>query len=84
MILAPGVMINACGLLLLGIGNKFSSVLNRIRVLNDEKRHLLLRAAEPDYSTSENQRFESICGSSMVCSSVRNGYEMRFLVILSA
>jgi len=60
LILAPGVMINACGLLLLGIGNKFSSVLNRIRILNDEKRRLQLRAGEPDYSTPENQRVESI------------------------
>jgi polyferredoxin len=60
LILAPGVMINACGLLLLSIGNKFSSVLNRIRILNDEKRRLIVRAAEPDYSTLENQRVESI------------------------
>jgi hypothetical protein len=60
LILAPGVMINACGLLLLGIGNKFSSVLNRIRVLNDEKRRLTLRAAEPDFSPLETQRVESI------------------------
>jgi hypothetical protein len=60
LILAPGVMINACGLLLLGINNKFSSVLNRIRGLNEEKRHLMLRAGGKDFSPLENQRLESV------------------------
>jgi hypothetical protein len=60
LILAPGVMINACGLLLLGINNKFSSVLNRIRGLNEEKRHLALRAGGEDFSPLENQRLASI------------------------
>lgn len=36
--LAPAVMISACGLLLLGISNKFSSINNRLRLLNDERR----------------------------------------------
>lgn len=36
--LAPGLMISACGLLLLGMSNKYSVVLNRIRVLDEEKR----------------------------------------------
>ena len=36
LILAPAVMINACGLLLLATSSKYSSVLNRIRLLNDE------------------------------------------------
>jgi hypothetical protein len=39
--LAPAVMINACGLLLLGISNKYSSMMNRIRLLNEEKRRYL-------------------------------------------
>lgn len=38
--LAPGVMISACGLLLLGMNNKYSLVVNRIRLLNEEKRKL--------------------------------------------
>jgi hypothetical protein len=59
-ILAPGVMINACGLLLLSINNKFSSVLNRIRGLNEEKRHLALRAGGKEFSPLENQRLESV------------------------
>lgn len=36
--LAPAVMISACGLLLLGINNKYSAIANRIRLLNDERR----------------------------------------------
>ncbi len=38
--LAPGLMISACGLLLLGMNNKYSLVVNRIRLLNEEKRLL--------------------------------------------
>jgi Protein of unknown function (DUF2721) len=36
--LAPGLMISACGLLLLGMNSKYSLVVNRIRLLNEEKR----------------------------------------------
>ena len=38
--LAPGIMISACGLLLLGMNNKYSTLVNRIRLLDDEKRKL--------------------------------------------
>ncbi|MCG8386900.1 MAG: DUF2721 domain-containing protein [Cytophagales bacterium] len=38
--LAPGIMISACGLLLLGMNNKYSLVVNRIRTLNNEFRQL--------------------------------------------
>jgi hypothetical protein len=41
--LAPAVMISACGLLLLGINNRYSSIANRIRLLNEERRRLLLK-----------------------------------------
>ena len=60
LILAPAVMISACGLLLLGISNKFSTILNRIRALNEEKRKLFLRAGEEQLQPVENQRLESI------------------------
>lgn len=60
LILAPGIMINACGLLLLSISNKFTSVLNRIRALTGEKRKLIFNAAEREYYPIENQRIESI------------------------
>ena len=38
--LAPGIMISACGLLVLGINNKYSLVINRVRLLEGEKRVL--------------------------------------------
>ena len=38
--LAPGLMISACGLLLLGMNNKYSLIVNRIRLLNEEKRRI--------------------------------------------
>ena len=58
--LAPGLMISACGLLLLGMNNKYSLVVNRIRLLNDEKRKVLTRYAASDETTSDNVRLESI------------------------
>lgn len=58
LILAPAVMINACGLLLLGTSNKYTTVLTRIRLLNDEKRKLFKRAAEKTFD--ETLRLESV------------------------
>ncbi len=58
--LAPGLMISACGLLLLGMNNKYSIVVNRIRVLNDEKRKLLVRIENSETALWDNVRFESI------------------------
>ena len=40
LMLAPGLMISACGLLLLGMNNKYSLVVNRIRLLNEERRKM--------------------------------------------
>jgi len=58
--LAPGLMISACGLLLLGMNNKYSLVVNRIRLLNEERRRVLGKAIERDFSYEENVRLESI------------------------
>ncbi|RPI73686.1 MAG: DUF2721 domain-containing protein [Ignavibacteriales bacterium] len=58
--LAPGVMISACGLLLLGMNNKYSLVVNRIRILNEEKRRFINKAADKEFSYEENIRLESI------------------------
>jgi hypothetical protein len=60
LMLAPGLMISACGLLLLGMNNKYSLVVNRIRILNEEKRKFVNKAAEKDFSYEENVRLESI------------------------
>ena len=59
LMISPAVMISACGLLLLGANNKYSSVLNRIRLINDEKRRLVLKAADRTFTPEENLRLES-------------------------
>lgn len=38
--LVPGLMVSACGLLLLGMNNKYSMIVNRIRLLNQEDRSI--------------------------------------------
>jgi hypothetical protein len=60
LMLAPAVMINACGLLLLGINNKYSLVVSRIRLLNEEKRRLMIKMGEKAPTTDDNVRLESI------------------------
>lgn len=60
LMLAPAIMISACGLLLLGMNNRYSLVVNRIRLLNEEKRRILLKAGEKPLSTDDNVRLESI------------------------
>ena len=60
LMLAPGLMISACGLLLLGMNNKYSLVVNRIRLLNEERRKLFSKAGEREFIYEENVRLESI------------------------
>ncbi|HKI78006.1 MAG TPA: DUF2721 domain-containing protein [Ignavibacteriaceae bacterium] len=60
LMLAPGLMISACGLLLLGMNNKYSLVVNRIRLLNEERRKFLGKNEGKDFNYDENVRLESI------------------------
>jgi len=60
LMLAPGIMISACGLLLLGMNNKYSLVVNRIRLLNEERRRVVHKTNDSDFNYQENQRLESI------------------------
>jgi hypothetical protein len=60
LMLAPGIMISACGLLLLGMNNKYSIVVGRIRNLNEEKRKLSNQSDHKDFSYQQNVRIESI------------------------
>jgi hypothetical protein len=61
LMLAPGIMISACGLLLLGMNNKYSLVVNRIRLLNEERRKAIHKTTEDkDFNYQENQRLQSI------------------------
>jgi hypothetical protein len=60
LMLAPGIMISACGLLLLGMNNKYSLVVNRTRMLTEERRRLFLKAGDKNLSIEDNMRLESI------------------------
>ena len=55
--LAPAVMLSACGLFLLGLQNKYSNIINRIRELNEEKRELKLL---DEMNKFQERRFRSI------------------------
>ncbi|MBI5216495.1 MAG: DUF2721 domain-containing protein [Ignavibacteriae bacterium] len=60
-ILAPALGISAVGLLLLGLNNRYSLIISRIRQLNDEKRRFTQRLLEKtELSYMENSRFMSI------------------------
>ncbi len=60
LMLAPGLMISACGLLLLGMNNKYSLVVNRVRLLNEERRRFLIKNKGKESGYEENIRLESI------------------------
>ncbi|MEO8398530.1 MAG: DUF2721 domain-containing protein [Ignavibacteriaceae bacterium] len=59
LMLAPGLMISACGLLLLSMNNKYSLVVNRIRLLNEERRKLVAKI-DKEFKYQENTRMESL------------------------
>ncbi len=59
-ILTPALMISACGLLLLGLNNRYAIVISRIRVLNDEKRRKLADPEGIDREYVDALRFESV------------------------
>lgn len=58
--LSPGIMISACGLLLLGMNNKYSLVVNRIRLLNEEKRKYMIKNEAGSFDYFNEQRLNSI------------------------
>jgi hypothetical protein len=61
LMLAPAVMISACGLLLLGIGGKNTSISNRLRLLNEEKRRYFAKIRDgKELDFLETTRFRSI------------------------
>jgi hypothetical protein len=58
--LAPGLMISACGMLLLVMNNKYSLVVSRIRALNDEKRKISMKSGENNFKFEEEVRLQSL------------------------
>jgi Protein of unknown function (DUF2721) len=59
--LAPGLGISAVGLLLLGLSSRYSTIVNRIRLLNDEKRRYMKTLAEERVlEYADNVRYMSV------------------------
>jgi hypothetical protein len=58
--LAPGLMISACGLLLLGMNSRYSLVINRIRELDKEKRMLSANENRAKLTEQEHMRLHSV------------------------
>ena len=56
-VLAPAVMISSTALLLLGFQNKFSALVNRFRMLNQEKRQLSLKS---NRTAAEDERLQNL------------------------
>lgn len=60
-ILAPAVGISAVGLLILSLSNRYSTIINRIRLLNDERRKLSKQLGDKgELPYPDNVRFMSI------------------------
>lgn len=60
-ILAPAVMISASALFFLGLSARYIAIITRIRLLNDEKRHLAREFNRPSLAESEEiERFMNI------------------------
>ena len=63
--LAPALGISAVGLLLLGLNNRYSIIVNRIRLLNEERRKYLRHLQQHDHlEYADNIRFMSISSQS--------------------
>jgi Flp pilus assembly protein TadB len=61
LILAPVVMITACGLLLTSLGNRYAAVTNRLRSLSQEHFDLLQKPEQPDvYFDFTQERIQQI------------------------
>ncbi|HPV57647.1 MAG TPA: DUF2721 domain-containing protein, partial [Tenuifilaceae bacterium] len=56
LMVAPAVMVNCCGLFLLGMNNKYSVVVGRIRTLDEEKRKLRLAERSGNIPEHDSKR----------------------------
>jgi hypothetical protein len=60
-ILAPAIMVSACGLLLLGLLNRYTMIMSRIRALNEERRRLVRATTPPgEAAAAEVARLASV------------------------
>jgi len=60
LMLAPGLLISACGTLILGTNGKYAIVSARIRILNEERRRLLLKKKEAGISDVDEQHITEL------------------------
>src|SRR3989339_655380 len=58
--LAPGIMISACALLMLGMNNKYSLIVSRIRTLDEEERKLKSEKKKSGLNEDQEKRLNSI------------------------
>jgi hypothetical protein len=82
-ILAPALGISATALLMLSISNRFSLTINRIRLLNEERRRYTIKLADKsDLSYAENIRFSSANagGNHAVCTFIISHWRKPFYV----
>jgi len=64
-ILAPALGISAVGLLLLSLNNRYSTIINRIRLLNDERRKFVRQIADgKQLAYPDNARYMSVVNQS--------------------
>jgi hypothetical protein len=60
-IVAPAIMVSACGLLLLALLNRYTVIMSRVRVLSEERRRLVRATTPPaEAAPSEVARLASV------------------------
>jgi len=83
-LLAPAIMISSCGLILLGLQNKYSNIIDRIRELNEERRRLgLMESLDPNQERRMRSLTAQIEKLLVRARLDRNGILSLYLAILS-
>jgi Protein of unknown function (DUF2721) len=83
-LLAPAIMISSCGLILLGLQNKYSNIIDRIRSLNEEKRRLQMMDSLDRFQERRMRSLTAQIDRLLVRAKLdRNGILSLYLAILS-
>jgi hypothetical protein len=83
-LLAPTIMISSCGLILLGLQNKYSNIIDRIRSLNEEKRRLEMMDSLDRFQERRMRSLTAQIDRLLVRAKLdRNGILSLYLAILS-
>jgi hypothetical protein len=82
--LAPAIMISSCGLILLGLQTKYSNIIDRIRELNEEERHLELAPERDEFQERRMRSLKAQIEKLLFRARLdRNGIFSLYLAILS-